>query len=672
MFSIMLINKNKFLLLVLFFIFSLPINLISEEKINDISKKEYTQHSLNAGLSLNGNWYFSDFTEIPNCVSCAKYDGILFDFANGLSYSFWFGYSSNSKHLEKLFPNKNPKLSINLVFANLSAQYSKEIKIGNRISGDKIEELISRYTIDVALNSILLNPFVSIQPFGNNIPLSIGIGANFGILITGSFSHNEELIKPEDEFFSNGQKTINRANGDLSDKSSIFAGLALNATYDLCKIGDFIISPTLKLNYGLTNIVTSTNWKAHSANLGINIVYNVPKKIEIIEEPEIVIPEEPKPIPIVEKLNLIVNASEPNNSKIVIPVSLYEIIQTSNSLPILYFQQNSDKLIFTSNAINDSVNLDHSEQIIKKIMAASRNNHNIKIEIGISSSENDSLFESRKNAIIALLNSYKIQTDSFAFEKNVRMKKEKYDEAEEENSHAKFFINGKLEQLIETSTRKIINNISTRNINFNAVIEATAQPYSYDLDYSITRNNSLVTGTKFANAQNYDLLIDSNLLNWKNKVENADLVINCRVTDAKNNSQDTIFRYKIVPQISVDTFYNSVPNNLYKTEYILGFFTFDEDEIFAVNMDYLDKIKNFLQNGKQIEVIGTTDNLGTQNYNSGLSLQRARAAIKIIDPDNKYSNSIAIGSKSVVERHFDYSNIYARKKARVALIRILD
>ena len=669
----MMINQNKLLISVLSFTFSLSINLISDETINLVPNEKYTTHSLNAGFSLNENFYFSNFTEIPNCVSCAKYDSILFDFANGLGYSFWFGYS---KYLEKSFFNKNSKFSINLVFSSISAKYSKESKFANYIPGFLIEDLISRHTIDVTLNSIALNPSISIEPISkNNFPLSIGIGANLGILLTGSFSQKEELIEPKYVFFENGEKIINKANGDLPDKASIFAGISLNVTYDFYKIDNFIFSPTLKLNYGLTNIVSNADWKVHSANLGINIAYNIPKKIEVIKEPEIIIQEE---IPVVEKLNLIVNASEPNNSKIIIPISLHEIIKTSNSLPILYFQQNTDLLVgdyFT--------NLEHYERLVKKIKIANENKQNIKIEIGISSSESDSIFEERKNTIITFLHSYKIQTDLLSFEKNVKTKKEKYDEAEKENSYAKFFIDNKLEQLIETTTQKIINNISTHSINFNAIIEATELPYSYILSYTISNYDIIkqnnVALKEIKNVENYNFLIDSNLLNWKDYFEKTnsitekiDIMVGCFVSDAKDNSKNTTFNYQIEPRITVDTFYNSNPNNLYKSEYILGFFSFDEDEIFAVDTNILNKIRDVLKNGKQIEVVGTTDNLGTQNYNSGLSLLRAKSAIKIIDPENNFANSITVGSKSAIERNFDYSNIYAQQKARVAIIRILN
>ena len=635
----------------------------SQENFNNLTEKKYTNSQINVGLAFGEDFYLSDFFELPGILTCCGYDNISYKFGTGFGYSFWLGYGRN---LPKLLFNKDFLFNTNIKFFNQSGKFSEEIKIGNKIYENRYEDIISEHSLDVDLYALSLNPSLSIYLFDKeNLPLNLNFGLNFGVLLNGKFSQKEELISPENEFFANGTKFQNVADGNLPNQSNFFAGISLGIAYDWLHFGNFVLSPTFNLNYNFTNVISDLNWKTHSANLGINVTYKIPeRKIPEEKTPEPpIIPEFPQlKTPLTEKLNLIVNANEPNNSTIKIPIYASEITNVSSDLPMIYFEQNSGKII---------------EGYPQNLIFSLKNRRNLKIEIGISSSENEAIFNVRKKEILNFLNANKIDTNSIIFEKNHIAKKARYSEIEKENSYAKFFINNKFEQLLSENRDTIINEIGNKNINFETKITATSLPYLYQFNYIVKQNSQNNIEKTINNEEKIELKIDDNLLNWKNeftknkKIEKAEIDIQCKVVDAEQKSATENFKYEIMSEFFIGNFHNSSQENSYNSEFLLGFFSFDEAEIFATNEKVLSEIKNSLKSNKKVEIFATTDNLGMQNYNSNLSSQRAKSAIAIIDPENKYSNNISIGSRNEIEKRFVNSTTYSRQKSRIVVVRIL-
>ena len=648
--------QKKLLIFALFLTFSLATNLFSKENTNHNSTKNYTPHLLNFGFTVNGNFYFSDFEDIPNCITCAKYDDVKYDFAFGIGYSIFAGYS---RELPKFLFDKDFIWTTNLSFTTLSAKYKKESFFSNWIEGDFITQVISSKNLDISLNSIQIKPILSAYLFDKNkLPLRFDFGLNLGILLAGTFDQNEELLQPDAAYFENGTKIRNIASGDLPNKSSVFAGISLGATYDLYRTNNFIFSPKFSLNYGLTNITSDLNWKSHSVNFGVNIAYHIPEKIipEIIEptpEPPTV-PELPKwDLAEVAELELIVNASHLNNSQINIPVFLDEIRIVNTSLPMIYFEQNSNKIV---------------EGFDRNLIENLRNSNKIVVEIGLSNSENETLFESRKNAIQEFLTKNNITSKTVNFTLNHREKRERHNQIERENAYAKFFINNVFRQIETIKIDTVVNYFASEEISFVTQISVTSHPYSFTFEYF--KNDEKLYGGEATDT--YSWRFDESIFfNDKNEIETANLTVKWHLQDAENQSKEVEFNYKVVPQITVNTFHNSNPANYFHSEFVVGFFEFDGTELLAVNENSVNKIRQHLRDGGQIEVFGMTDNFGTQNYNQNLSTERAKATIKIIDSENRFSNNILIGSKNKIEQKFDSSNLYNLQKSRVAIVRIL-
>ncbi|MDR0926934.1 MAG: hypothetical protein LBO69_04125 [Ignavibacteria bacterium] len=614
---------------------------------NPLLADEYTNHKVSIGGSANWNIYQSDFYSLPGVLNSNIYDNVKCDFTTGFGYAIRIGYG-----YEFTLWDMPATLGGDIVFTDLSAKYSEDAKFTNWIDGDNYGDAISRHILDISLQTALLNPYISLYPIDKH-PLSFRLGLNLGINISGSYDQKEELVSPDNIEYSNGSNSIYVESGDLPDKSALYAGIQLGVGYDIAQIGNWVITPNILLNYGLTNIVSGLSWQAHSANIGITFTYKFPVYTPPPPElPKLPAPPAlplPKP-PEVAKLELVVDASERNNETIYVPVNIDEIITTRVSMPILYFKNGTDTIISG-----------YAPQLLDLL----RNNKNISVEIGVSYpelSDADDLSEKRKIAINSFLQTNGINAvTTFSLKKDE--KQQKYPELNQEYAYAKFYVNGKYAIVEHTRLDTAINQIGSASLSLEAKIVADATPYQYKLDYYIDGRTQSVMDEKWT------LTLNQSNLKWTTPSAKSKLDIRCHLQDAEGKNAEQHFDYTVVPQLIATTYTNSKPDNAWTDEYVVGFFGFDESVLLTRNDNAINIIRKALAQGKLIEVVGTTDAFGTQQYNIPLSVSRANAAIAAIDTEHKWSSQIQIGNSN--KPSHTNGTIYDRQHERAAIIRIM-
>lgn len=626
------------------------ISLVLFSSVCSKAEEKYTDYSIIGGIKGGISLHNSNFLALPNTTTCCGFDNIYFDKALGLNTSIYLG-------LEKDYDFWNgAKLAVILDVNRATGNYDKQAKIGNWIENDDIKDIISKQILEPAIINLSIVPNFSFYLFDKEkYPLMFNLGVGVGVILSSEYKMHEELISPEEAYFENGLKVRNQQEGAIEKMINPIFYLVGGVKYELFNVNNLMFSPTLSFNYGLTNLVQDISWKQHSLNLGVNVAYRLEKHIPVVEPP--IVPDLPKlniPKQVVTlKLETIVyddkNTEIANNSSIVIPINVTETIEQEVTLPILFFKKQSAEIV-QGYDVNFIEQMKYDEKIV--------------VEIGLAFDETDKIAEERKTKIKEFLHKNSIKTEKIEFHITKSSEKYRHTYIEEEKSFAKFYTNKDDKEYsfakVNQKTIEKENRIVPQTIQVKSEIEASGQPYNLSANYKIN-------DMEFSSAdKNFTITLDENTLDWKNSIPNKNsLDIYIVVNDVAGNERKENLSFSIVPQTkSAIKYVNSNSQKSFTEEYIIGFFDFDKSEFSSIAID-TNIINEHLQNGKKLEIIAYTDDIGTEDYNASLALRRALAGTKLF----KNNENIIISTDKNLYRNSN--SIYSRFHNRVAIIRVL-
>mgnify|MGYP000859471108 CR=1 FL=1 len=209
---------------------------------------------------VNINMHSADFRNLPNTFCCSP----GFQSGSGIGYSLGGLFI-----LPFRIEGHDLRLDIRLGYNNMNADLIRDTIIGNTPNDNytgtddvesehKIESVLGGIGLDIGLDYYFIDKF-----YGT-------LGLRFGYLLTGEFSQQEMITKPNDVTFLNGSRLWNvydkREIPELNKfQFGVYAGLG----YDL-PIGDELyLTPEARFYYNFTNISNDTiNWKPHFLYLG--------------------------------------------------------------------------------------------------------------------------------------------------------------------------------------------------------------------------------------------------------------------------------------------------------------------------------------------------------------------------------------------------------------------
>ncbi len=232
---------------------------------NSISEAQSSSDTLRprygffAGVGLNlHSAAFSKLPGVPNC--CPKFEsgsgfgplfGLLYEtpVADDMLIGFRAGYSNRSGLLSDIEETT--------VIVNLQP-----------VTGE------FEHTIDAGLAVLFLEPTFSYQ-VSDNLFATIGVAA--GTYIQKSFRQKEEIVKPaKTGVFPGTQSRVrNEISGDIDEMTQLDLAVSAGVSYELPlnKDGTLLLAPELKFYYGITNVVSSLDWKISSVSAGVAIKY---------------------------------------------------------------------------------------------------------------------------------------------------------------------------------------------------------------------------------------------------------------------------------------------------------------------------------------------------------------------------------------------------------------
>lgn len=690
--------------------------LVSESTNQNNIKK--TKYYFDSNIGLNTNFYISDFKEFEGVENCCN----SFENAFGLGYLFNVGLEIAPI---SIFIGDNVNYYFNLGISDISANYDEERFIGYKLYQDKYEQIITHHILEPKLNVINFDAgFIFKDLLTNDFDLRTGI--RLSSIFSGSFTQYEEALSPTDFVFENGSRIIDEYSGDIQNKSLPFVSLNFGGVYYLYKSGNIKFGPEVNFNIGVNNIYDKINLKVINSMIGLNISYNLsPDEEIIIQEPKIL--EEPKiiekPVEIVYNLsyqttnkfeiisskNEIQTVNTQNFNQINIEVVEKQYITKYSLKPIIYFAKNNTNPITNIETIDGKI-VDTYDNILKQIAQnypklPKKTNNLLLIAYKDETQENDLInnrFEKIKNDLIKInpdiINAI-IETKII----NINSNKFKNEDLLAENNKVEIianesneFINYELINKTEIIKPELINNFQ---ISFNTDIpQFNINKLNYQLNFVMFNSekgifNKLISNpivnNNFANySNNIDYYSEFNKLEVNNLIINYDIKLNKNFIyneDIKynvKNDNDNQESYILNINKKIDKVENqnidANTNGIYN-EYLLALTEFDSDEISILNLNVLKTIQNSLINNKKIQVIGMSDNIGSDLHNRQLSISRANKGKKaIIDYFNKNNSNSNIKLENQINTdvlnnfYFKNNTPNGRTLNRGIIIRILD
>ena len=227
------------------------------------------QFGIFAGGGLASN--SAEFVTLPGIISCQG-DSVLYTGGSGggLQFAGVIGMkpvpsSGFASHLG---------WSLKAGLSTTSSSFETEERIGQSISPTgELSEIISRYTIDAGLTTLILEPTLLYQ-LSESTPLIFGLGSNVGFLIGATYDQKEVIASPSGARYADGRTERNVRSGDIEETSGLNLGATLSLAYDIAISPVISLRPEVSGTFSLTEPVTDVNWKQHVFRGGISLLFS--------------------------------------------------------------------------------------------------------------------------------------------------------------------------------------------------------------------------------------------------------------------------------------------------------------------------------------------------------------------------------------------------------------
>jgi outer membrane protein OmpA-like peptidoglycan-associated protein len=584
--------------------------------------QEKTPWAINGGAFANGNLHSAAF---ENIAPGGERGGM---FENG------FGIGGSAYAGIEYTPLKNQLFGIpyrwatKLSFSLLSAPLTTDYYFGNVISGNNSIKGNAKQTVDATVGLLAVEPGILLSPF-ENLPVNFSLGAQLGTPLISSYKQSEEWTNVEPA--GSVLKTNYGSEGDIPNKSAIYAALSIGAQYEAAKVGNFAILPEIQYNYALTNLSSSLDWKASSIRGGVAVRYNVLKTIPPPEPPPVEPPPAPKP-----KI-LALSAEVLKDGAPVAPGSVIEITVPVNAYitqyalaPIAFFEKNSSTIAMpkSDDGFKNATQEEAQTAIANSLKNFLKVNPQASVTIvgSASADEEAGIAQQRAESVAGFLKAQGIAASRIATNQEISKDNLRYEELREEQRYVRFAFSNS--QTVVLDTVMVLGNrpFESSNAPKPLAVEFTARPV-----FVAEAAPYQISGTATSDGVFKNLAESPETFSVPVAYTDAVLkpvAVNYSIKDAEGKTQTASVNFSIQPRQEIRKIENEVVKNDGKPaqEYVLGFFKFDEAKMYAVNSDAFAKAQNAFKSGKKIQLIAMTDNLGTPEYNAQLARQRAQAA----------------------------------------------
>jgi outer membrane protein OmpA-like peptidoglycan-associated protein len=554
-------------------------------------------------VGLNYDFYLANFNGFKGSVDCGLFD-------KGFGWGIPLGLS-----IEKYISDKTA-IELLLMYNSGKGYFTQQISFPMRdLNNGNIVNVNTENQLKLNLSIFELNPNISYDIYSNEDYFTKFVGGlNFLIPLTKTFEQKEVLTSPSSAVFvnSNGSHTKERAlaNGAITTITSPIVSPTISLEAISRTYGTFRLS----FSYSLNNYTTDVNWKSLSLRFLYGYRFSIhksePKPIKIIEVPLEPVPVKietpPEPVIVIDNVKVEGKIEIGNELLASLPiVNSVFFDNQSAQIPQNYLLKELPK----SNFSGDAVQIHN--YLLTRIVDIINKNHKATITLQASTSGEANepkgleLAKQRANAVKQYLINLGIPANKINEEYSILPKNpsnQDFKEGVAENQRVDIVLsNAPLQEYVDL--QKYAN--FTGRILFDAKLQNTqGKPIIAYSNLSQNKLNIEKSGT-------YELPLNYRL--DSNKLE--DKVILTYSFKGDNKTIEKVINYADFPKEQVDL-------NLDNFLAILRF-DYNSSKISEENKELLRQLANKLPENSTIQILGSTDELGTQQRNAILAQERA-------------------------------------------------
>lgn len=244
-------------------------------------------------------------------------------------------------------------LSARLYYHKANGDFTTPNPVQPNVSLDDgtLVRLTTEHTLATALDYVMLD---AIGKWRVLPPLYVGAGPSVGLATRAAYEQEETILSPRGMKFANGESTRNIIAGNFDEQGTrnTQRNLRLAATgvigADIAISDNFVLNPEVGYTFGITNVLSTFDWKVHALRAGIALKYSFSDEQEpvIIRETEPAPPFEPPPAPepiaALDVVNQLADGTRQNYAEIAITEE--QTLDVVPLLPYVFFAANSNTL----------------------------------------------------------------------------------------------------------------------------------------------------------------------------------------------------------------------------------------------------------------------------------------------------------------------------------------
>lgn len=619
--------------------FILSLNII----VNCIYSKEKFRIEASAGV--NYNHYNSNFNGFPNYDCCGH-------FTNGIGIGYSLSFSGIYQNLLSL-SNLTLNYFTTISFIHIPGDFEQQDYFADVIINDKAYEAVSLHTLKSIVNAFALKTGVDVSNVFGIEPLSIQVGTALNFPLEATFQQKEELISPENAYFENFQRIRNNLSGNIINLRNPLLGIEITSGWKFKISNGYYLKPYLSAEIPIQNYIKNLEWKASRFTLGIALGYFIPgPKPKLPDYPPLL--DFPKPAipsklePIEAEIIVYENGSPiPSNTSDTIKIfkTTKKIVEQFPMPTIIFYNRND--FLFGEEPIESTVEFktlyESNRLILASVLEYLKANHNARI----------SLLCSQSNDEIPNICSQRLARLSEFFIKNGlgdRLEKQQTFVAKHKKNIPELLAEERFVQIVLEDGNSVVyskRNVKTDSsivfpnlkveINFNPDVKANI--YS---EVICTNNKYEIVGKTF------DLEISKIHSDSSNPIDS--IIIRAKVETLEEFPRETEIKRKLYIKTIENDFIEYRDFNPFEGDnYILvGLFPFDSDEPYWTKPQLQKIARELIAKGKKVTIVGSVDNIGNEDHNQRLAIQRAKKInrilnsalpTKIMEASNRQDNS---------------------------------
>jgi len=576
---------------------------------------------------ININYHTGNFKGFPGYDCCGN-------FTDAVGMGFFVSVGGLQNNLFTI-GNTNFGLFVELAYTGAYGKFSNDEYFADVIIGNNVAKGISKHTLETSIQSFELIPGLRISnPFGIK-PLFIKLSPSFLLPLSSNFRQREELISPKEATFENGSRIRNSYSGSIPQLISPIIIANMQVGYELISFNTFTISPVISVNYALNKNVKNLDWQTHSFGLGINIRYALPKPKPAVPTPppptNLPKPIEPKPqLPIQAKL-LIESADDKkavqNFDTIKIVKSILNTIEIKPIPAIIFYRRNDFLFGYDTIPTTNEFEQIYSEnrKVIEALLSLLKRNKDITLTILCSQTEDEqpNICDLRVTRVVEFLRSNGFGDRIKEVKKISTKPKKQIPELIDELRFVQFILNDNkfiipMENAIKSDTL-----LTAPRLNIQIL---TDEKTEYKVNGGIQFNGSEIS----LNSGNYSFDLKEQLPDFNNKIIPLNVQVEIETLEdlpRKENIESTIYIAQTSNDTSFYTYFNPFKS---QNAILVALFNFDESEFYWKNPKIQEIIVELQKQGKKVSIVGSVDNIGSEEHNQRLALARAQRVKNLV------------------------------------------